>query len=274
MPLDIQPFHDQQAPPSAQTASRDDCRLPPRAPPLRCQDAPTTVDDGQTREPIETPNWKGRADRQTLEPMRMRSGRGRGSGFLSHAPSVLPLPRRRRRKLSQSSFELPGFPRGLRRQQWAGRGLGSAADWVRIGRSARTRSQLRGPRNPCRRKPGQPKDAAVQPGRHPLSRGGPARLQGGGQRALGCGELATLQPGCLHSYHWSSSANIRTGCTVESIPHLGCEVRLQRVGLSHSRALRYTSTLHSDRSSAPRSLGCKEQLQDVRCTPLPQAPRA
>lgn len=41
MPLDLQPFLDQQAPPSAQTASRDDCRLPPRAPPLRCQDAPS-----------------------------------------------------------------------------------------------------------------------------------------------------------------------------------------------------------------------------------------
>lgn len=81
MPLDIQPFPDQQAPPSAQTASRDDCRLPPRAPPLRCQDAPTTGDDGRTREPIETPNWKGRADRHTLEPMRTRSGRGRGFVF-------------------------------------------------------------------------------------------------------------------------------------------------------------------------------------------------
>lgn len=53
-PLDIQLFPDQQAPPSAQTASRDDCRLPPRAPPLRCQDAPSTGDDGRTREPIET----------------------------------------------------------------------------------------------------------------------------------------------------------------------------------------------------------------------------
>lgn len=61
---------------------------------------------------------------------------------LGHAPSVLPPPRRRRRKLSQSSFELPGFPRGLGRQQRAGRGLGSAADWVRIGRSTRTRFQL------------------------------------------------------------------------------------------------------------------------------------
>lgn len=61
---------------------------------------------------------------------------------LSHAPSVLPPPRRRRRKLSQSSFELPGFPWGLRRHQRAGRGLGSAADWVRIGRSTRTRLQL------------------------------------------------------------------------------------------------------------------------------------
>lgn len=59
VPLDVQPFPDQQAPPSAPTASRDDCRLPPRAPPLRCQDAPSAGDDGRTPEPVKTRNWRG-----------------------------------------------------------------------------------------------------------------------------------------------------------------------------------------------------------------------
>lgn len=58
VPLDVQPSLDQQTPPSAQTASRDGCRLPPRAPPLLCQDAPSAGDDGWTREPVETRNWR------------------------------------------------------------------------------------------------------------------------------------------------------------------------------------------------------------------------
>lgn len=77
-PLDIQPFPDQQVPPPAPTASRDDCRLPPRAPPLRCQDAPAPGADGWIPEPVETRNRSGSADRQTLEPIGTRSGRGRG----------------------------------------------------------------------------------------------------------------------------------------------------------------------------------------------------
>lgn len=39
---------------------------------------PPTGDDGRTREPMGTPNWKGRAERQTLMPIRTRSGKGRG----------------------------------------------------------------------------------------------------------------------------------------------------------------------------------------------------
>lgn len=58
VPLDIQPSPNQQTPPSAQTASRDACRLPPRAPPLLCQVAPSAGDDGRTCEPVETRNWR------------------------------------------------------------------------------------------------------------------------------------------------------------------------------------------------------------------------
>lgn len=67
---------------------------------------------------------------------------------------------------------------------------------------------LRGPRNPCCCEPGQPKDAAVQPRKHPHSRDVPAGLQGGGQRAPGCGELAVLQPQLR-----SNPANIPRSCT-------------------------------------------------------------
>lgn len=48
------------------------------------------------------------------------------------------------------------------------------------------------PQKPCCWEPGQPKSAAMQPGRHPHSTREPGRLQGGRQRALGCGEPASL----------------------------------------------------------------------------------
>ena len=104
---------------------------------------PPTGDDGQAREPIEAlrTGRVTRTDRLWNQSVR-EAGGGVTQCLESHAPSVLSPPRRRRRKLSQSSLELPGSPRGPRRQQRAGRGLGSAADWVRIGRSTRTPFQL------------------------------------------------------------------------------------------------------------------------------------
>lgn len=133
-------------------------------------------------------------------------------------PPVFPLARKRRWKLSQSSFELPRFSWGLRRWPRTGRGLGSAADWVRSGRSTGTLSHFRE---------------------------APETLLSGAwsSRSPGCAAWQrppTVAKGTVGSGRAASSATTRApqtpavqpgrhlrGCAVESGPHLGCEGRLQ-----------------------------------------------